>query len=97
MNSGSFNSVPHQVFIRSQSLNHPTDIPRFVRELRERTGLTQEKFAARLGVTFPTINRWENGRAKPSPLAMQKIEELLRKMGDRGSDLLNEIMGQDIF
>ena len=22
------------------------------------------------GVTFPTINRWENGRAKPSPLAM---------------------------
>ena len=78
-------------------MNHPTDIPRFIRELRERTGLTQEKFAARLGVTFPTINRWENGRAKPSPLAMQKIEELLRKMGDRGSDLLNEIMGQDIF
>jgi len=65
-----------------------------VRELRERTGLTQEKFAARLGVTFPTINRWENGRARPSPLAMQKIEELLRSMGDRGSDLLREISGQ---
>jgi putative transcriptional regulator len=37
-----------------------------VRELRERAGLTQEQFAARLGVTFPTINRWENGRAKLS-------------------------------
>jgi transcriptional regulator with XRE-family HTH domain len=46
-------------------------------------------------VTFPTINRWENGRAKPSPLAMQKIEELLRSMGDRGSDLLDEIFGQN--
>lgn len=69
-------------------MNVQTDIPRLVRELRERTGLTQEKFAAKLGVTFPTINRWENGRAKPSPLAMQKIEELLRSMGDNGVDLV---------
>jgi len=69
-------------------LNVRTDIPRLIRELRQRTGLTQEKFAAKLGVTFPTINRWENGRAKPSPLAMQKIVELLRSMGDNGADLL---------
>jgi len=69
-------------------LNVQTEIPRLIRELRERTGLTQEKFAAKLGVTFPTINRWENGRAKPSPLAMQKIEELLRSMGDNGADLM---------
>ncbi|MFO7557010.1 MAG: helix-turn-helix transcriptional regulator [Desulfobacterales bacterium] len=76
-------------------MNRQADIPRLVRELRERTGLTQEKFAARLGVTFPTINRWENGRAKPSPLAMQKIEELLRSMGERGTDLLGELNSQD--
>ncbi|HCO92862.1 MAG TPA: transcriptional regulator [Phycisphaerales bacterium] len=76
-------------------MNRQADIPRLVRELRERTGLTQEKFAAKLGVTFPTINRWENSRAKPSPLAMQKIVELLRSMGDRGIDLLDELIGQD--
>ncbi len=69
-------------------MNVQANIPRLIRELRERTGLTQEKFAAKLGVTFPTINRWENGRAKPSPLAIQRIEELLRSMGDRGIDLL---------
>ena len=69
-------------------MNAQTDIPRLIRELRQRTGLTQEKFAAKLGVTFPTINRWENGRAKPSPLAMQRVEELLRSMGDDGVDLL---------
>jgi len=69
-------------------LNTQADIPRLIRELRERTGLTQEKFAAKLGVTFPTINRWENGRAKPSPLALKQIVELLRSMGDRGEDLL---------
>jgi putative transcriptional regulator len=55
---------------------------------QERTGLTQEKFTARLGVTFPTINRWENGRAKPSPLALKKIEELLWSLGEQGKDLL---------
>ena len=60
---------------------------RLVRELRGLTGLTQEKFAAKLGVTFPTINRWENDRAKPSPLAMEKIEGLLRSLGDKGMAL----------
>lgn len=69
-------------------MNAQIDIPTLIRELRTRTGLTQEKFAAKLGVTFPTINRWENGRAKPSPLAMQKIEELLRSMGDNDDDLM---------
>jgi transcriptional regulator with XRE-family HTH domain len=58
-----------------------------VRDLRRRLGLTQEKMAARLGVTFPTINRWENGRAKPSPLALKQIEDLLVGLGDNGQDL----------
>ncbi len=76
-------------------MNRHADIPQLVRELRKRTGLTQEKFAAKLGVTFPTINRWENGRSKPSPLALKQIEELLRSMGDWGSDLLGELIRQD--
>ena len=61
---------------------------RLVRELRRRLDLTQEKFAAELGVTFPTVSRWENGRARPSPLALRRLEELLRSMGDGGADLL---------
>jgi DNA-binding transcriptional regulator YiaG len=48
-----------------------------VREMRQRLGLTQERFAALLGVTLPTINRWENGRSKPSPLALKNLRELL--------------------
>ena len=73
---------------RRYVLNAQVDIPRLVRELRERTGLTQEKFAAKLGVTFPTINRWENGRAKPSPLALKQIEDLTQSMGESARDLL---------
>jgi putative transcriptional regulator len=63
-------------------------IGKLVRSLRLEAGLTQEKFAAQLGVTFPTINRWENNRAKPSPLAVEKIEKMVRRRGDRGQKLL---------
>jgi len=47
-----------------------------IKELRTTLGLTQEQFAAKLGITFTTVNRWENNKAKPSPLALQKIKEL---------------------
>jgi len=71
---------------KSVDENFP-DTAQLVKALRELLGLTQEKFAARLGVTFPTINRWENGRARPSPLALRQIEELLAGLGERGHDL----------
>ena len=57
------------------------DPSNLVRSLREQLGMTQEKFAAKLGVTFTSVNRWENGHAKPSPLAMKQIEDLLRELG----------------
>ncbi len=47
-----------------------------VKDLRSRLKLTQEQFAAKVGVTWSTVNRWENGRGKPSPLAMRQIDEL---------------------
>lgn len=63
----------------------PAGFPGLIRELRARTGLTQEQFAAKLGVTFPTINRWENGRVWPSPLAQQQVRSLVRELeGDGG-------------
>lgn len=67
------------------------DCAKLVREIRRRLGLTQEKFAARLGVTFPTVNRWENGKAKPSPLAMQELSALLKDMGKNGADILKKL------
>ncbi|MHC4475253.1 MAG: helix-turn-helix domain-containing protein [Planctomycetota bacterium] len=52
------------------------DIAKMIRRLRAALGLTQEQFAAQIGVTFSTVNRWENGQSKPSPLAMHRIGEL---------------------
>ena len=69
-------------------MKHETDIQQLVRVLRKLTGLSQVKFAAKLGVSFPTINRWENGHAKPSSLAMLRIEEFVRSMDNNGEALL---------
>jgi transcriptional regulator with XRE-family HTH domain len=69
-------------------------IASFVRELRLLTSLTQEQFAAQLGVTYSSVSRWERGRGIPSPLAMQKIEGLLQQMGDCGSELLEKYLVQ---
>ena len=68
-------------------INQP-EVGKLIHELRLSTGLTQEQFAAALGVTYPTVNRWERGRVKPSPMAMQRIEQMLHSLGDQGQDLL---------
>ena len=56
------------------------DISQQIRNLRTSLGLTQEQFAAKLGVTFPTINRWENKKTRPSPLAQKQIDKILKKL-----------------
>ncbi|MEP0897558.1 MULTISPECIES: helix-turn-helix domain-containing protein [Leptolyngbya] len=75
-------------------MTEPLEISDLVRELRQRLGLTQEQFAARLGVTFPTINRWENRHSKPSKMAMLLIEGKVRELGDSGEDLLKYFSGK---
>jgi putative transcriptional regulator len=64
----------------------------FIHELRTVVGLTQEQFAIHLGVTYSTVNRWENKRSKLSPMAMQKIEKLLQEMGDQGQNVLTKYL-----
>jgi superfamily II DNA or RNA helicase/DNA-binding XRE family transcriptional regulator len=54
----------------------PTDYGSKIKELRGRLGLTQVLLAERLGVSFATVNRWENAQSRPSPLAWQQILEL---------------------
>ena len=40
--------------------------------------MTQETFAHEIGVTFATVNRWENGRTTPNKVA-QKVLMMLEK------------------
>lgn len=71
-------------------MNPNDDLAQVVRSVRERLGLTQQELAVRLGVALPTVSRWENGRHRPSKLALDKIEALLRAMGEEGEALLEE-------
>ena len=43
---------------------------------KERLGLTQFHMAERIGVSFATVNRWENGKSTPTPLAWRRVVEL---------------------
>lgn len=72
--------------------NHPA-FPEFIADLRTTLSLTQEKLAHLLGVTFPTVNRWEKGKGKPSPLALDKIEKLTLDLGPQGKELLEKHFG----
>ncbi|HEY8899230.1 MAG TPA: helicase-related protein [Chthoniobacterales bacterium] len=40
--------------------------------------LSQQELAAKLGVAFSTVNRWERGHAEPQPDRMQRLRELVR-------------------
>lgn len=47
-----------------------------VKQLRKQLCLTQEALAESLGVSFATVNRWENGWTAPSKLALRQFDLL---------------------
>src|SRR5262245_50552266 len=54
----------------------PADYPARIRLLRRHLDLTQTRLASRIGVSFTTVNRWENGQSRPTRLAWQQILDL---------------------
>ncbi len=62
--------------MRPVSDHIPQDYPARVRNLREQLGLTQMRMADRIGVSFATVNRWENSQSKPTRLAWRRLAEL---------------------
>jgi putative toxin-antitoxin system antitoxin component (TIGR02293 family) len=47
-----------------------------VGRLRVRLGTTQEQFAHLLGVSWPSVSRWERGVARPDPITGEKLSHL---------------------
>lgn len=81
--------------MKAKSYDSDTGSANLILKLRQTLGLTQEKLAQKLGVSFPTINRWENGRSKPSPLAMKQIKDLLQNLGSSGVGLISKYFGEN--
>ncbi len=57
------------------------ETPVNIRRIREAIGSTQEGLARRLGVSLSTISRWEQGRNRPSHLALSSLEQLCTELG----------------
>lgn len=50
-----------------------------LKKIRVDSVMSQEEFAAELGVTQITITRWENGRSVPSIATMKRILAYCKK------------------
>lgn len=55
------------------------DWPQYLRDFRLSRSLKQETAAAMLGVTQPTLSRWETGASTPTTAAQNKVLKLLRQ------------------
>lgn len=52
------------------------DYSNLIKELRNRMLLTQSEFADLLGVSFGSVNRWENGKYEPTIKVKRKLKVL---------------------
>jgi len=58
--------------------------PSLLKKVRKQLGFSQEDLARKLGVSYATINRWENGQVKPSKLAKAQLDSFCRQMVEEG-------------
>lgn len=50
-----------------------------IKKMRELVGMSQEQFAKELATTPVSINRWENGKSLPNPMAQSQLLEFCKK------------------
>ena len=60
------------------------NFPELVKEVRRQLGLSQEELAHELGVSFATVNRWENGKTKPSKMAKTVWKRFCQRQIEEG-------------
>lgn len=64
-----------------------------VRELRRRLAHTQERFAPKVGVTYSTVNHWENGKHAPQPYLLRRLREMKGELDALGKKSTKEKFG----
>lgn len=53
-----------------------SEVAKMVKAIRAELNISQEDLARDLGVSFATVNRWENNKAAPSRLALSQLKIL---------------------
>ena len=61
-----------------------------IKRIRQAALLSQVEFANSVNVSFSTVNRWENGKGKPSLSAMKALKKFCEVHHIPYDDLQNE-------
>lgn len=64
-----------------------------LKKIRKQCLLSQKDFADAIGVSFSTVNRWENGKTVPNFKDLKKISEYCQKHGipfDNKNEILED-------
>jgi putative transcriptional regulator len=62
----------------------PNSLAVVIKQVRRQLNLTQEELAHELGVSFSTINRWENGQTKPIKIALKQFTNYCEQQEEQG-------------
>ena len=60
-------------------------VPTLVKRLRRQLRLTQEQFAHAIGVTYSTVNHWENGKRAPQPFLLRRLQDMEKRLRSRSA------------
>lgn len=64
-----------------------------IKGIRSQAGMSQEQFAAALGTTPASINRWENGKALPNQMAQTHLHQFCKAHGIDAASLVMNLSG----
>jgi DNA-binding transcriptional regulator YiaG len=83
-------SIADMASLKQVSLRKQPLFGGLIREMRSLSNLTQEQFAAVIGVSYVTISRWESGRIQPSELALRQVHAFLERLSQSKAHRIQE-------
>lgn len=69
---------------------HALNFTHLLSDIRGQLTMSQEDLARQLGVSYATVNRWENGHSRPSKLAVAQLNAFCDRMIAEGKLVLPE-------
>ena len=63
-------------------------------EIRNWLNVSQEDLAKMIGISYATVNRWENGHSQPNKAAQLRLYDICRERGVDLEDIIRRKIGK---